>query len=213
MLGLRKSKTKSSARSQIDIKGVRDGILILSGERFRAVMEVTPVNFELKSEAEQDAIIETFESFLNSVGTPWQILIRVREVDIFKYLEDLSERLSGEMEPIYKTQLESYGKFIRGLVTNNKILTRKFYAVVPFDNKSKADFDLVKEQLSLISDIVAKGLSRMGMRTRELTSLEVLDLFYSFYSPAQAKTQPLVEQAAQLLGAQFISEGDNDEKR
>ena len=213
MLGLRKSKTKRSARSQIDIKGVRDGILILSGERFRAVLEVTPVNFELKSEAEQDAIIETFESFLNSVGTPWQILIRVREVDIFKYLEDLKDRLSGEMEPVYRTQLDSYGKFIRGLVTNNKILTRQFYAVVPFDSKAKADFDFVREQLGLLTDIVAKGLSRVGMRTRELTSLEVLDLFYSFYSPAQAKTQPLVEQAAQLMGDQYISKGDIDEER
>ena len=47
MLGIRKSKTKLSSRSQIDILGVRDGILMLSGERYRAVLEVTPVNFEL----------------------------------------------------------------------------------------------------------------------------------------------------------------------
>jgi len=213
MLGIRKSKTKLSSRSQIDILGVRDGILMLSGERYRAVLEVTPVNFELKSEAEQDAIIETFESYLNSIGIPMQILVRVREVDISKYLEDLKERLSGETVPIFQKQLESYGNFIKGLVTNNKILTRQFCVIVPFDNKngkSKVDFDFVKEQISLSIDIVSKGLNRIGMRSRELTSLEVLNMFYSFYNPAQAKIQPLADQALQLLGSQFISKEDEN---
>ena len=213
MLGIRKSKTKLSARIQIDILGARDGILMLSGERYRAVLEVTPVNFELKSEAEQDAIIETFESYLNSIGIPLQILVRIREVDISKYLEDLSERLSSETVPIFKTQLEGYGKFIRGLVTNNKILTRQFCAIVPYDSKdvkSKNDFAFVKEQIGLSVDIVSKGLNRIGMKSRELSSIEVLNLFYSFYNPAQTKAHPLAEQAMQLLGGQFISSEQKD---
>ena len=183
---------------------------MLSGERYRAVLEVTPVNFELKSEAEQDAIIETFESYLNSIGIPIQILVRVREVDISKYLEDLRERLSGETVPIFQKQLESYGNFIKGLVTNNKILTRQFCVIVPFVGKAKVDFNFVKEQINLSIDIVSKGLNRIGMRSREFTSLEVLNLFYSFYNPAQAKAQPLADQAMQLLGSQFISKEDQN---
>jgi hypothetical protein len=183
---------------------------MLTGERYRAVLEVTPVNFELKSEAEQDAIIETFESYLNSIGIPMQILVRVREVDISKYLEDLRERLSGETVPIFQKQLESYGNFIKGLVTNNKILTRQFCVIVPFEGKSKVDFSFVKEQIGLSIDIVSKGLNRIGMRSRELTSLEVLNLFYSFYNPAQAKAQPLANQAMWLLGDQFVSTEDEN---
>jgi hypothetical protein len=210
MLGIRKSKIKLSSRGQIDILGVRDGILKLTDERYRAVLEVTPVNFELKSEAEQDAIIETFESYLNSIGIPMQILVRVREVDISKYLEDLRERLSGETVPIFQKQLESYGNFIKGLVTNNKILTRQFCVIVPFVGKSKVDFSFVKEQIGLSIDIVSKGLNRIGMKSRELTSLEVLNLFYSFYNPAQAKLQPLANQAMWLLGDQYISKEDEN---
>lgn len=211
MFALRKSKSKSSARSQIAIKGVRDGILILPGNEYRAILQVSSLNFELRSEEEQDAIIDIYESFLNSVGSALQILVRTREIDMDKYLEDLNERLEGESEPIYRDQLVNYDEFIRSLITTNKILTRHFYIIVPYHPTGKADFELIEEQLNLKLDIVAKGMMRLGMQTSQLTSLEVLDLFYSFYSPAQAKLQPLTEQALQLIHTALVERGENGE--
>ena len=101
---------------------------------------------------------------------------------------------------------ESY--FIRLFIINNKILTRHFYIIIPFrpaDNK--ADFDLIREQLKLRIDIIAKGVARLGMRADQLDSLEVLDLFYIFYSPAQAKTQPLTERALQTIHTALVRDG------
>lgn len=209
MFGLQKSKTKTSSRGQIAIKGVRDGILILPHNQYRAVLHVSSLNFELKSEEEQDAIIDTYESFLNSVGSNLQILIRTREIDMDKYLEDLSERLEQEQEKIYQTQLENYDTFIRSLVTTNKILTRHFYIVIPYTTSSKTDFELIQEQINLKLDIVAKGMTRLGMHTRELTSLEILDLFYSFYNPVQAKIQPLTDHALQLVHTALVQKGED----
>ena len=213
MLGLRKSKKKTSSRNQIAIKGVRDGILMLPNNEYRAILHVSSLNFELRSEDEQDAIIETYESFLNSVGTSLQILVRTREIDMDKYLEDLAERLDGETVPIYRTQLENYDEFIRSLITDNKILTRHFYIVVPYKLNGKTDFDLVSEQMKIKLDIVSKGLGRLGMHADQLDSLEVLDLFYSFYSPTQAKIQPLTEQALQIIHTALIQKGEQDAKR
>ena len=42
-------------------------------------------------------------------------------------------------------------------------------------------------------------MARLGMRAYPLDSLAVLELFYSFYSPIQAKTQPLTEQALRMI--------------
>jgi hypothetical protein len=204
MYALRKSNRKTSARSQIDIKGVKDGVLMLSDRHYRVVLEVSPVNFELKSEDEQDALIDTFESFLNSVGSPLQILVRTREIDMDKYLGELNDALAGETEAVYRDQINNYDEFIRSLITTNKILTRHFYVIVPYDAPSKTEFEMVQEQLNLKVDIVAKGLARLGMHTRELASLEVLELFYSFYSPEQAKIQPLTEQTLELLYTSYV---------
>ncbi len=207
MFALQKSKTKTSSRQQIGIKGVRDGILMLPNNEYRAILQVSSLNFELRSEEEQDAIMDTYESFLNSVGSSLQILIRTREIDMDKYLEDLAERLEGETEQIYRHQLQNYDEFIRTLIQSNKILTRHFYIVVPYKAPNKTDFELIQEQLNLKLDIVAKGMLRIGMHTKELTSLEVLDLFYSFYSPAQAKIQPLTEQALQIIHTALVEKG------
>ena len=209
MLGLRKSKTKASSRSQIAIKGVRDGVLMLPNNEYRAILKVSSLNFELRSEEEQDAIIDTYESFLNSVGTNLQILVRTREIDMDKYLEDLQKRFEGETVPIYREQLQNYDEFIRSLITDNKILTRHFYIIIPYKVNGKSDFDLVSEQLKIRLDIIAKGMARIGMHTDQLDSLEVLDLFYSFYSPTQAKLQPLTEQALQIIHT-ALTESDTE---
>lgn len=199
----KKSNSKESARRQINIKGVRDGILQLPSDQYRAVLELSSVNFELKSEAEQDALIETYQSFLNSLSTPLQIVVRVREMDMDKYLEEFRKKSSKEQSTIYKDQITNYTDFVAKLITKNKILSRHFYVVVPLHSKEK-NFDIIKEQLALTTDIVAKGLSRLGMHARELSSLEILDLFYSFYSPELAKRQPLRDQTIKLLAESYV---------
>ncbi len=208
---LQKSRTKSSSRAQIAIKGVRDGILLLPKNQYRVVLQVSALNFELKSETEQDAIIDTYENFLNSLGTNLQILIRTREIDMDRYLEDLTDRLKGESEKIYQKQLRNYDEFIRSLITTNKILTRHFYLIIPYKADNKTEFELIKEQLNLKVDIVSKGMTRLGMHTRQLDSLEILDLFYSFYNPVQAKIQPLTEQALQLIHTALVEKGDTSD--
>lgn len=194
MLNTKKSNKFGSARSQVAIKEVRDGILILPGNRYRIVLETSSLNFELQSEMEQDVVVETFQTFLNSLNSPVQILIRVRELDIDRYLEDFHRKCQDEKEKIYIEQSKSYTDFIRKLVAGNKILSRKFYLVVPYESKGQMDFEVAKEQLNLETEIIIKGVEKFGMNARPLDTLEILDLFYSAYRPEQAKTQPLHKQ-------------------
>jgi hypothetical protein len=183
-----------SARTQVGIKEVRDGILVLPFNRYRAVLSTSSLNFELQSEEEQDVIVDTFQTFLNSLNSPIQILIRVRELDIDRYIEDFEQKCAGEKEKIYIKQSKSYCEFIKKLVAGNKILSRRFYLVVPYDSKNPVEFEVVKEQLNLEQEMIIKGLEKFGMNAKPLNTLEVLDLFYSFYRPDQAKTQPLTKQ-------------------
>lgn len=198
---LQKSNKKTSARQQININGVRGNILLLPHDQYRVVIEVSPVNFELKSEEEQDALIDTYESFLNSLPCPLEIVVRIRELDMDKYLADIKGLLDNEQEEIYRDQIQNYTEFVQGLVADNRILSRHFYVVLPYTAR---DFDTAKEQLSLNADMVSKGLSRLGMQTRQLTNIELLDLFHTFYNPAQAKRQPISDQVAELLSNSYI---------
>jgi hypothetical protein len=200
MFLLGKSKSKVSSRRQIQIKEVRDGILVLPYNQFRIIIETSSINFELKSEAEQDVLIESFQNFLNSLPCPLQMLIRVREIDIDRYIEQISQSKKSEKEKVYKDQIENYSEFIKDLVTGSKILSRRFYVVIPYHHLDKnKDFNLIKEQIHLNRDIVLRGVEKLGMKARQLDSIELLDLFYSFYNPSQAKTQELKGQTIQML--------------
>lgn len=203
MFLLRKSNNKTSSRRQIDIKGVRSGVLMLPRNQYRVALEVSSLNFELKSEDEQDALIDTYESFLNSLPCPMQIIVRVRELDMSKYLADLTARQTDEKEKVYKNQLQNYSEFVQTLVSDNKILSRRFYVILPYGSKDD-DFEAAKERLTLNADLVAKGLMRMGMQSRQLGDLEILDLFQSFYNPSQAKRQPITDRVTQLLNNSYI---------
>jgi hypothetical protein len=195
-----KLNRKVSSRSQINIKEVKEGVLILPGNKYRMIVETSAVNFELKSEEEQDQIIDTFQNFLNSLPCPVQILIRTREVDIDGYLEEFMQHKLQEKESVYKEQIDEYSLFIKKLISGNKILSRKFFVVIPYtSDNGKHDFSLIKEQLQVSVDIISKGLERLGMKTRTLGNLETLDLFYSFYNPAHTKSQPLTQKAVQAL--------------
>lgn len=189
-----------STRRQIRIKEVKDGILVLPGNKYRVILESSAVNFELKSEDEQDVLIDNFQNFLNSLPCPVQIVIRIREVDIDGYLETFMKQNNHETEQVYKDQLTNYSEFIKKLVSGNKILSRRFYIVIPYEpEEGLHDFPLIKEQIQLNQDIVTKGLERLGMKTRDLGNLEILEIFYSFYNPTLAKNQPLKEKTFQVL--------------
>ena len=197
-----KQKTKprfGSAKSQINIKAVQGEVLCLTDKNYCSVIETSSVNFELKGEAEQDAIIETYQSFLNSLGFPLQIIVRVREIDLDHYLDTLGEQAKQEAQAIYRNQLDGYALFVRSLVSVNRILSHNFYVIVPLEVTTRHDFEFVREQLALRTEIVEKGLIRLGMNSRLLKGLEILNLFYVFYNPQQAKTQPLAETALRIM--------------
>jgi hypothetical protein len=204
---LNKSHKKISSRRQINIKEVKDGVLILPRNRYRTVLETSSVNFELKSSEEQDVIIDSFQNFLNSLTCPIQILIRVRELDIDSYLEQIKKMQGKEVEAVYKLQAKNYSEFIEKLVEGNKILSRRFFIVIAFEaTENKDDFDFIKKQLLINQDIVVKGLEKLGMKARQLDSLEVLNMFYSFYSPELAKTQELKAKTFEsLLEKTYVS--------
>ncbi len=197
---LTKSTKKISSRNQIRIKEVRDGILLIPDNQYRLVLETSSVNFELKSEEEQDVIIDSFQNFLNSLPCQVQILIRIREVDVDHYVEQLIESQENEQEKIYKDQIKNYCTFVKNLVSGSKILSRRFYIVIPYHHQDKTnDFELIKEHIHLNRDIVMRGLEKLGMKASQLDSLALLDLFYSFYNPNQVKTQSLKGHTIQAL--------------
>jgi len=149
-----------STQRYLPFSEVRDNIVIMKDGSARIVLRVEAVNFALKSEPEQDAIIYSFQHFLNSLQFPIQILVRSLKVDIEWYLTRLKNLTAGQQNKLLKEQSERYIEFLTNLVNVAQIMKKEFYIIIPFDevdNQSvspKWMFQIVKSFFAWVSQTV-----------------------------------------------------------
>lgn len=116
----------------VDIREIKNNTVIVKDGSLRQVIMVGGVNFSLKSEVEQNIITQGYQTFLNSIDFPLQILVHSRKVNIEKYIESLQQRKESEQSPILQNQIDEYSKFIQGFVEKNAIMEKLFLVVVSY---------------------------------------------------------------------------------
>ncbi|HUC31232.1 MAG TPA: hypothetical protein VMR99_00890 [Candidatus Paceibacterota bacterium] len=116
----------------VDIKEIKQSTVIVKDGSLRQVIMVGGVNFSLKSEMEQNIITQGYQTFLNGIDFPLQILIHSRKVNIEKYIDTLTARKEVEQSPILQNQIDEYSKFVQGFVEKNAIMEKVFLVVVSF---------------------------------------------------------------------------------
>lgn len=199
-------KAKASTQEHLDVDDIIDDLVILKTGWVALVMSTTAVNFDLLSEAEQDATIYAFGAFLNSLSFPLEILIRSKKADITSYFQSLEEAEAAQPNPDLKLQIQKYKDFIQSTVQQKTVLDKKFYLIINFSPletglkglggkkqstpKSKSQL-LTDAKTALMPkrDHIIKQTSRLGLTTRQLTTQELIELFYDIYNPAPTGTQ------------------------
>ena len=199
--------SKKTAQDFLEFEQIREGIIILKNKALRAILMVSSLNFALKSEDEQNAILYQFQNFLNSLDFSCQILIHSRRINIVGYLDKLKKIEEKEDNELLKIQIAEYRKFIESLMAGGSIMRKIFYIVVPFTLLEKQegasekkqrfsakipvlteeDFQRCKIQLLQRVEFVALGLRRCGLQAVPLTPPELIELLWGFYHPLEAE--------------------------
>ncbi len=190
----------------VDIKEVRNGVLYLKQGGMRKILIVSGVNFDLKSEAEQTAILNSFQNFINTIDFPVQFFVHSRKVNIEAYLDKMRERGEKEDNELLKIQIGEYIEFIRSFVEQNAIINKTFFVIVPYESTTAAApsagvlsgilsrpaaADVQKQQsehaaldqLELRVNEIADGIGQIGLRVTPLSDEEIIELFYNLYNP------------------------------
>jgi len=214
------TSAKSALPTQqfVDVRGIKNGVLILKNGALRQILLVSGMNFDLKSEDEQNAITASYQNFLNSLNFTLQIFVHSRRVNIAGYLENLAKVEAAETNPLLKTQIAEYGEFIRSFTSQNAIMNKTFFVVIPFDpvqvpgtgsggllsgilNKGKKDgiaeaedearFAQNAGQLAQRTEQIIAGLSQVGLRAVPLKDDEITELLYNLYNPEAVEKKGL----------------------
>lgn len=208
--------TRSSKPSQdfVQIKEIRDGVVVLKNNSMRMVLMTSSLNFALKSQEEQTAIITGYQDFLNSLDFSLQMITHSRPININPYLELLKEAGKTQNNELIRLQIREYTEFIKTLVETANIITKNFYVVVPYnppfielggknnifekiknifskkngsteEESEEMKFEEYKEQLLQRVEVVMQELTRVGVRAVPLNTEEVIELFYYLYNPGE----------------------------
>ena len=198
-----------AAQDFVPIKEIRDGIVVLKNDGLRAVILASSVNLSLKSDEEQQATIAGFQTFLNSLDFPTQIVIQSRRMDIRPYLLLLEGRMKMQTEPLLKVQTREYIDFIRKYTETHNIMTKNFFVIVPytstkisgpssggfgfFSKKSAQEketeiFEEKRSQLDQRVEVIQQGLSRVGIKSVQLDTPAVVELFYKVFNPGETES-------------------------
>jgi hypothetical protein len=198
----------------LDIAEIRDDVVVMKDGTLRAVMLVSSINFALKSEDEQNAIIQGYVSFLNSLDFPIQVVIQSRKLNVDAYLERLSEAEKTQRNELLRAQISDYRQFIKELIELGQIMSKRFFVVVPFNpgsNKAKSFYDRMSEVISPVKAVRAKeaqfldrkrsidlrlslvlgGLGGMGLQVQQLDTQGLVELYYTVYNPDIFLTEKL----------------------
>lgn len=193
---------------------IREGIVIFRDGSMKMVMLVTSVNFALKSEQEQNALIFQYQNFLNSLTFPIQIVMQSRKIDLSPYLAKLQERLDMEANELLQVQISDYMQFITRMIKIANIMDKKFFIAIPFTppgikkrtifdqilhpshltiaNISDTEFKSFKEEMVQRANVIINGLSAIGIHAAMLGTQEVVELLYSTYNPEEAYKEKLI---------------------
>lgn len=201
---LAKPRPSESTQKYLDISEIKNDCIILKDGSLRAVIAVSSTNFALKSEEEQNALTSSYQSFLNSLDCPIQILIHSRVLDINGYLEKLKELSLSQTNELLRIQMTEYIEYVGKLVDFASIMSKNFYVVIPysvntgkesFSGKilkllnpaakvvgSEEDFERARAKLAERTTRILTELSSMGMRSVILNTAELIELLYQSYN-------------------------------
>lgn len=203
-----------STQRYLKIADIKKDTVIMKDGTLRGILMVSSINFALKSEDEQEAIISGYVSFLNNLDFPIQVVVQSRELNIANYLQSMRKKANEQTNELLKNQTLQYVDYVGQLVSLGKIMNKHFYIVIPYNpisdkrkgfwqslleafrpidviNLKEERFIHLKKQLTERIDSVTNGLSSMGLNVALLDTQGLIELFYNAYNQETAANEPL----------------------
>ena len=230
-----KVQNPASTQNSLEIAEIREGLVVMKDGSFRAVIACKSINYDLMSQREQESIEYSYQSFLNALSFPIQILIRSQRIDIEPYLTKLADLNRNQDNMLLSDLMEDYINFIDNLSQSANIMDKSFFVVVPYfpagnaakikeqakgffgkifaqpeSNITKIDrttWDTAMDEMKKRVDSITGGLFQIGIKSVQLNTKELSELYYNFYNPDTAVYEPLGD--FNSVASLYVKKGDS----
>lgn len=204
----------STTQEFLDVYDIVNDMVLLKDGTAAVILQIGTMNFSLLAEQEQDAVIFTYGSLLNSLNYPIQINIQSQTKDATKYLRLLDEQIKKASSDRKAILIRQYRDFVATLIRERNVLQKRFYIVVPASPgemglitpagvlPGKTTFDITSVEKSILlekatnlleprRDHLTAQFNRLGLFAKQLSTQEIIQNFYINYNPEAAEGQEI----------------------
>lgn len=215
----KKPSNPNTTQNSLLISEIRENMVIMKDGSFRAVIACQSINFDLMNSREREGIEYSYQNFLNSLYFPIQIFVRSQRVDIGPYMDRLISIRKQQDNMLLNVLMDDYINFIDVLAEEANIMDKSFFIIVPYFpmgdlnnlkeqasgffgkmfSKSANDtikidkvaYGKAKDEIKNRVDSVVSGLFQMSVKSVQLGTKELGELYYNVYNPDTAVREPL----------------------
>ena len=234
-----KAPSQNTTQNSLLISEIRDGMVIMSDGSFRAVVACKSINFDLMSSREREGVEFSYQNFLNALYFPIQIFIRSQRVDIGPYIDRLSTIRRSQDNMLLNVLMDDYINFIDVLSQEANIMDKSFFVIVPYyptgdlsnvveqsrgifgkifkpkqtvaTKIDQATYQKAKDEIKNRVDSVTSGLFQIGVKSVQLNTKELGELYYNMYNPDTAVREPLGD--FERVTATYVRKGEGEAPR
>ena len=167
-------------------KILEKGIIKLKDSSYVKILKVIPINYNLKSELEKEAILNSYKIFLKTCNFDIQILIQSNKEDLSKNISNIKIQIEKETNNNILELSKNYINFIQKINNEKKSSSKNFYIIIKNSNKNKKEDineEIIFQDLNEKYFKIKECLSRCGNVVQEYDSKEeTRQILLSFFN-------------------------------
>jgi hypothetical protein len=234
-----KPANPNTTQNTLLISELREGMAIMGDGSFRAIVACKSINFDLMSSREREGVEFSYQNFLNALYFPIQIFVRSQRVDIGPYIDRLASIRRSQDNMLLNVLMDDYINFIDVLSQEANIMDKSFFIIIPYyptgdlnnvveqskgifsklftksattaTKIDKVTYDKAKDEIKNRVDSVMSGLFQIGVKSVQLNTKELGELYYNMYNPDTAVREPLGD--FETVTGMYVAKGQGEAPR
>ncbi|WP_444963287.1 PrgI family protein [Nocardiopsis sp. M1B1] len=163
-----------------------DGVVDLAEHGCAVLVSCSTVSFALRTPSEQNGLVNGFASYLNSLNTPVQFLIRAESIRLDPLVDALDQAAPNLPHPALEGAARDHADYLAVLSQSQDLLRRQIVLVLTEPGDASHGAVSVRRR----AEDAVRGLASAGSRARVLTGPEVFAVLASAADPSSRHVPP-----------------------
>lgn len=198
----------------LPVEKIQDGIIYTRDHRYLSILEITPVNFLLRSAREQKSIIYSYLSYLKISPVKLQIKVITRKADINRHLDTVREEMEKETNEHCLQMQKDYIEFVKK-VGSQEAVTRRFFLIFEYEPWNPSQRENETEAVSFLKSAVHTASAYLrncgnGVLRPENEDEEAAKALYDILCRKESVFKPFHNKVSEVVAAYAVHGKNTD---